>query len=66
MPSRKDAFLLNLWVEAAGGGEPARWRGSIEHLATRRRYYFTVLAELVRFLGHHIVDASPREDAEVD
>jgi hypothetical protein len=66
MQSRKDAFLLNLWVEAADGGELARWRGSIEHLATRQRYYFTVLADLVRFLRHHIVDESPRDDADVD
>jgi hypothetical protein len=65
MPSRKDAFLVNLWVEATED-KPARWRGSIEHLATRQRYYFTVLSELVRFLGHHIVEAAPREDAEVD
>jgi hypothetical protein len=66
MPSRKDAFLLNVWVEAADVGAPARWRGSIEHLATRQRYYFTVLADLVRFLGQHIVDELPRDDADVD
>jgi hypothetical protein len=66
MPSRKDAFLLNLWVEAAGAGELAQWRGSIEHLATRQRYYFTVLADLVRFLGHHIVEEPPRDDGDVD
>jgi hypothetical protein len=53
MNRRKDAFLVNLWVESEEGqtlGNP-RWRGSVEHLATRRRLYFNDLTELVAILA---------------
>jgi hypothetical protein len=50
--TRKHAFLVSLWVEtvAAEYPEPA-WRGSIEHLKTRRRRYFNDMTELVRVLA---------------
>jgi hypothetical protein len=53
MARRKDAFLVNLWFERNGPGEPraADWRGSVEHLTTRRRLYFTDIVELVTFLA---------------
>ena len=53
MARRKDAFLVNLWFEPDGTGEPrgADWRGSVEHLTTRRRLYFTDVVQLVTFLA---------------
>jgi len=49
---RKHAFLVSLWVESAQAeASEAGWRGSIEHLRTRRRRYFRDMTELVRFLA---------------
>jgi hypothetical protein len=50
--TRKHAFLVSVWVETVAGEslEPA-WRGSIEHLKTRRRRYFRDTTELVRVLA---------------
>lgn len=45
MVRRKEAFLVNLWFES-----PAEWRGSVEHLTTRQRRYFSEIVELVAFL----------------
>jgi hypothetical protein len=40
-----EAFLVNLWFES-----PAEWRGSVEHLKTRQRRYFSEIVDLVAFL----------------
>ena len=52
MARHKDAFLVNLWFESPGGGEPqsVEWRGSVEHLMTQQRRYFTDIVDLVTFL----------------
>ena len=48
---RKDVFLVNLWREGDGHKLPsADWRGSVEHVHSRRRLYFTDLIDLVTFL----------------
>lgn len=49
---QKDAFLVNLWFESRGHGEPesTEWRGSVEHLMTQQRRYFTEIVDLVTFL----------------
>lgn len=53
MSRRKYAFLIHLWFD--GDEDPvtggARWRGSVEFLATRRRRYFNDLTELVAILA---------------
>ena len=53
MGRRKDVFLVNLWREGDGQGQPraADWRGSVEHVHSRRRLYFTDLIDLVTFLA---------------
>jgi hypothetical protein len=49
---RKHAFLVSLWVESVeADASESGWRGSIEHLSTRRRRYFRDMTELVRFLA---------------
>lgn len=52
MGRHKDAFLVNLWFESGGqGGEqPAALRGSVIHLMTQERRYFTEIVDLVTFL----------------
>jgi len=50
---RKDVFLVNLWREGDCHDRPraADWRGSVEHVHSRRRLYFTDLIDLVTFLA---------------
>jgi hypothetical protein len=52
MGRHKDAFLVNLWFETAesGGTQPAPLRGSVVHLMTQERRYFTEIVDLVTFL----------------
>lgn len=54
----KDSFLITLWIEA-DGAEPAvvfPWRGSVEHLGTKVRLYFSDPNELIGFLTRHLVN----------
>ena len=52
MNRRKYAFLVSVWVETGDEERDMRqWRGSVEHLATKRRFYFSEIAELVDFLA---------------
>jgi len=53
MGRRKDVFLVTVWREGEGQGQPRAtdWRGSIEHVHSRRRRYFTDLVDLVAFLA---------------
>ena len=54
MSRRKQAFLVNLWTEDDGGDAPPsrRWqRGSVQHLETRQRLYFSDITELLEFLA---------------
>lgn len=53
----KDSFLVTLWIEADGteSAPLIPWRGSVEHLATKRRLYFSNPNELIGFLTHHII-----------
>lgn len=52
---QKDAFLVNLWFESREHGEPqsTEWRGSVEHLMTQQRRYFTEIVDLVAFLTEY-------------
>lgn len=49
--SGKASFLVTIWSEAAeGDAELPLWRGSVEHLASRRRLYFSSPNDLIGFL----------------
>jgi hypothetical protein len=52
MTWQKDAFLVKLWCEAPDHGEPpsAKLRGSVEHLPTHQRRYFSEIVDLITFL----------------
>jgi hypothetical protein len=60
----KDSFLVTLWTEGGDAGTDAApaWRGSVEHLPTKRRLYFSAPSELIGFLGNHIRKAGARVD----
>ena len=60
MARRKEAFLVHLWFEPGDVEEPGAetWRGSVVHLATKQRRYFSDFYELLTFLAAH--GASPR------
>lgn len=63
MARHKDAFLVNLWFEPNAPGERRAdgWRGSVEHLSTRRRLYFSDIIELVTFLAGYTVKPSAED-----
>lgn len=53
--SGKDSFLVTLWSETDEARAPAEspWRGSVEHLPTKHRLYFSDPSELIAFLRRH-------------
>jgi hypothetical protein len=63
MARQKDAFLVNLWFESRGHGDAQapEWRGSVEHLMTQQRRYFTEIVELVTFLSEFTRQANLEE-----
>jgi hypothetical protein len=66
MARQKDAFLVNLWFESRGHGEEqsTEWRGSVEHLMTQQRRYFTEIVDLVTFLTEYTGKAAQRSGAD--
>jgi hypothetical protein len=65
MALRKDAFLISLWSDSGSLDEETavagEWRGSIEHLSTHRRRYFTELSELIAFLSAYLERSHTRD-----
>jgi hypothetical protein len=62
MARHKDAFLVNLWSES-GDLEDApapQWRGSVVHLMTQERRYFTDIVDLVAFLTAYTPKGPPQ------
>jgi hypothetical protein len=55
MARRKEAFLVTLWFEPRDPEEPGAetWRGSVVHLATKQRRYFSDFLDLCTFLAAH-------------
>ncbi len=52
MARRREAFLVSLWLESDADEEQSlAWRGSVVHLMTQQRRYFTELVDLVAFLA---------------
>ena len=64
MARHKDAFLVNLWFESDEHElRRTAWRGSVEHLMTQQRRYFTEIVDLVTFLTSYPRKAD-REDGD--
>jgi hypothetical protein len=65
MSSRKQAFLVKLWVAGEGTEDrtppvPGGARGSVEHLESKRRLYFSEMTQLVAFLTTNADTTKPR------
>ena len=62
------SFILKIWREAVGGGEPsteaAIWRCSLENPHTGERVGFRSADELGRFLGQWAALLPPFTDTE--
>ena len=43
-------FIVRLWSESAAG-DLDEWRGSVEHVASKRRLFFADVAELPAFVA---------------
>jgi len=54
MARRKDVFFVSLWRDGDGLVPTADWRGSVEHVHSRRRLYFRELIDLVAFLAGYM------------
>jgi hypothetical protein len=57
---REHVFLVRLWLEPSGEPGSSGWRGSAHHAASGRRFHFSSLAQLKRYLHDElgIVDDS--------
>ena len=45
------SFIVRIWIEPREiAGEPAEWKGMIQHVVTGRRSYFTSLEQLSAFI----------------
>jgi len=51
-------FVVRLWTEAANA-DPLHWRGSVEHVSTGKKIYFTSLGDLNDFITLHLSGPAP-------
>ena len=54
----KAAFLVRIWAESGDRSEAdvLAWRGSVVHLRSQERRYFTDILDLAAFLTAHMRD----------
>jgi hypothetical protein len=51
LPTRpQHLFVVRLWAEQSVSA-PVQWRGSVEHVASGQRFYFTSLADMNDFIA---------------
>ena len=43
-------FIVRVWFEHVAPGGATEWRGSVEHVATKQRFYFVNFAALNDFM----------------
>lgn len=48
-------FVVRMW-QAGSGGMTSRWRGSVQHVGSTQRIYFTNLTDLTDFMGARLVE----------
>ncbi len=46
-------FVVRLWSEISDPNQ-AQWRGSVEHIPTGERMYFTSLVDMTDFIRFHL------------
>lgn len=54
-------FIVRVWQEP---GEVSQWRGSVEHVPTQKRFYFSSLSALAVFIATQ-VDNDDSSDASL-
>ncbi|MBU0496137.1 MAG: hypothetical protein KKA73_13755 [Chloroflexi bacterium] len=57
-PTTRHTFIVRLWSET-DHPTPAQWRGSVEHVPTGERMYFTRLTDLTDWLAFHLRETPP-------
>lgn len=57
LEDRSAAFIVRVWCESGGEvpGAVRAWRGSIEHVSTGQRVFFTELDAVIAFMRPHLV-----------
>src|SRR3954465_8731 len=57
LEDRSAAFIVRVWCESGGvaPGAVRAWRGSIEHVASGERSFFTELDAVTAFMKPHLV-----------
>ncbi len=48
-------FVVRVWRETVGASSE-KWRGSIEHVSTKQRLFFTSLADVHDFIAARLTD----------
>ena len=46
-------FIVRLWSEGHNIG-PTQWRGSVEHIPSGQKFYFTSLSDMKDFISLHL------------
>jgi hypothetical protein len=53
---RSAAFIVRVWCESGDEPDAVRaWRGSVEHVASGERSFFTELDAVIAFMKPHLV-----------
>ncbi len=47
-------FIVRMWQEPSEAAPPGQWRGSVEHVSSGQRFYFSALNDLTNFFDHHL------------
>lgn len=55
--SLQHTFIVRLWANAHAANAP-QWRGSVEHVASGQRFYFTSLGDLEGFIARQLKSSS--------
>lgn len=57
LEDRSAAFIVRVWCESGGEvpGAVRAWRGSVEHVSTGQRVFFTELDAVIAFMRPHLV-----------
>jgi hypothetical protein len=56
MANAQHLFIVRIWLEQSNGQPPDQWRGSVEHIPSARRFYFTALSDLLDFIKRWLDD----------
>jgi len=63
LEDRSAAFIVRVWCESGGEipGAVRAWRGSVEHVPTGKRSFFTELDAVIAFMRPHLVSLGIEE-----